>query len=71
MISLHLINTVGDFCQQEDQVCQKLIDFLTNNFEWISTQIKLHPEDPYWHHVIKLACSIRFYVSKFLSLYKG
>ena len=51
LISLHLINTVGDFCADESAQCQKLIRFLTSNFNWMKSMIEKHPEDPYWHHV--------------------
>lgn len=48
---MHLLNTVGDFCSDESSACSRLIDFLTQNFKWIKSQISLHQDDPYWHHV--------------------
>ena len=51
LISLHLLNTVGDFCQDESPECSKLISFLTHNFKWIHEKIEKHPDDPYWHQV--------------------
>lgn len=65
LISLHLINTVGDFCSEDDhQSCSKLIDFLTKNFEWINEQIEQNPNDPYWHHV-------NLVFAQFYGLYHG
>lgn len=52
LISLHLINTVGDFCADDESAqCKKLTRFLTSNFRWMKSMIDQHPEDPYWHHV--------------------
>ena len=54
MISLHLINTVGDFCKDtvgSTSKCNKVINFLTANFKWIKTQIVANKADSYWYQV--------------------
>lgn len=51
LIHLHMLNNVGDFCEQNSTTCSKLIEFLEKNFKWIRNQVEEHPEDPYWHHV--------------------
>jgi hypothetical protein len=64
LISLHLINTVGDFCDEKSQTCTKLVDFMHKNLKWAYTQIKQHPDDPYWHHV-------NLVYHQFMGLYHG
>ena len=51
LISLHLQNTIGNFCDDSSTTCSKLIDFLQTNFKWLYKQINQHTDDPYWHHV--------------------
>jgi len=51
LISLHIINNVGDFCNQPSELCTKLIDFLQKNFLWLKNQIESNPDDPYWQQV--------------------
>lgn len=51
LISLHLRNTVGDFCQDGSETCQHLFEFLKTNFKWIKEQITGNQLDPYWHQV--------------------
>lgn len=51
LISLHLLNTVGDFCKDSSKSCEKLIAFLKANFKWLMKQIKENEQDPYWHQV--------------------
>ena len=51
MISLHLLNTVGDFCEQESDTCDNLKIFLTQNFLWMNDQMYQNNGDPYWHQV--------------------
>jgi hypothetical protein len=52
LISLHLINTVGDFCADTSKKpCSDLVNFLNKNFVWMSEQVKSFPNDPYWYHV--------------------
>lgn len=51
-ISLHMLNTVGDFCAKESAQCSKIINFLKENFKWTKDMIEQHADsDPYWHHV--------------------
>lgn len=64
MISLHLINTVGDFCDESSAQCESLITFLQANFKWIQSKIKAHEEDPYWFHV-------NLILHQFYGLYNG
>lgn len=64
LISLHLLNTVGDFCKDSSESCIKLIEFLKSNFKWLKKKIKENKKDPYWHQV-KLA------LSQFHGLYNG
>lgn len=62
---MHLINTVGDFCEDPTVApCNKLIDFLTENFKWIRQEITEHPDDPYWHQV-------NLVFAQFYGLYHG
>ncbi|CAF0754477.1 unnamed protein product [Brachionus calyciflorus] len=64
-ITLHLMNTVGDFCSDTTtSVCSRLIEFLTNNFEWLNEQILKSPDDPYWHQV-------NLVFAQFYGLYHG
>lgn len=65
LIDLHLLNNVGDFCDKPSAVCDKLINFLEQNFEWISSQIKAHSEDPYWHHVSYFISALYLYNTLF------
>jgi hypothetical protein len=51
LISLHLRNTVGDFCQDGSKTCDDLFTFLKTNFQWIKTQVTSNQLDPYWHQV--------------------
>jgi hypothetical protein len=60
LISLHLLNNVGDFCQDSSDICQKLIAFLTENFQWMNDQIKSNIDDPYWNQVMFRALTIKY-----------
>ena len=51
LISLQLINTVGDFCEKESTSCRQLEEFLVDNFKWAHKQLQSKRFDPYWHHV--------------------
>ena len=52
MISLHLQNTVGDFCtNKSDEECDELFQFLEDNFKWVMKQVGENPDDSYWHQV--------------------
>lgn len=52
LISLQLINTVGNFCSDPtDKLCNQLINWLDDNIKWMSSQIDSNPDDPYWHQV--------------------
>lgn len=51
LINLHLINTVGDFCEEQSKTCSDLVYFLTSNYKWIINQISENKNDPYWHQV--------------------
>ena len=51
LINLHLVNTVGDFCETDSPTCSELIQFLTTNWKWIKSQITSNKADPYWHQV--------------------
>lgn len=51
LINLHLVNMVGDFCDQPSTSCSSLVEFLQTNFRWLNSQIAQHKDDPYWHHV--------------------
>lgn len=51
LINLHLINTVGDFCEETSETCSDLSNFLIANYRWIQSQIAANKDDPYWHQV--------------------
>jgi hypothetical protein len=54
LISLHLLNTIGNFCKDtvgSVSKCNKVINYLTANFYWIKTQIAANKADPYWYQV--------------------
>ena len=64
LINLHLVNTVGDFCEADSTTCSELIQFLTTNWKWIKSEIVANKNDPYWHQV-----SLVFH--QFYGLYSG
>jgi hypothetical protein len=52
LISLQLINTVGNFCSDStDKLCNQLKNWLSDNTNWMMSQIYDNPDDPYWHQV--------------------
>lgn len=52
LINLHLINTVGDFCETDSSTCSALTQFLITNYKWIKSQIEKNANyNPYWHQV--------------------
>ena len=50
-ISMDWQNTVGVYCDDSSEFCDKLHRFLKDLFDWIQSQIKENPEDPYWYQV--------------------
>lgn len=64
LISLHLLNTVGDFCKQKSGSCSKLIEFIQKNLKWLKYKIENNHDDPYWYHVHLTFC-------QFHGLYNG
>ena len=48
-----MLNTIGDFCKDTVGVskCNKVINYLTTNFDWIKTQITANKADPYWYQI--------------------
>ena len=53
LIELHWSNIMENYCKHPlDEYCQKLQEFLDQNFEWMSQQILQHGRsDPFWHQV--------------------
>ena len=50
-ISMSYQNTLSSYCVNEKEYCDKLNKFLTDNMNWINTQIKKFPKSNYWHQV--------------------
>ena len=51
-ISMHWQNTAAGYCDEEKEFCVKLQKFMGDMYEWIKSNIKGNPNDPYWHQVI-------------------
>lgn len=62
LISLHILNTLDDFCDDMSSTCQKVLQFLQDNFNWMNSQIEDHPDDPYWHQVIRFKTNVLFFI---------
>ena len=50
-ISMHWQNTMAGYCDNEKEFCDKVHKFLSDMDEWIQSQIKENPNDPYWYQV--------------------
>ncbi|ELU15812.1 hypothetical protein CAPTEDRAFT_183314 [Capitella teleta] len=52
LITMHWTNTMAGYCTYPlSQFCQKLQNYLDENFAWIEKQIASSSSDPYWRHV--------------------
>uniref|UniRef100_A0A7I5E8X6 Phospholipase B-like n=1 Tax=Haemonchus contortus TaxID=6289 RepID=A0A7I5E8X6_HAECO len=51
LIKLHLANVVDGLCEDAEQFCEDLNDFLLENYLWMQDNIASYPEDRYWIQV--------------------
>jgi hypothetical protein len=52
LLHMHWLNTVDGYCRGKEELCQKILDFVNQNLEWVKYKIKHHrSSDPYWHQV--------------------
>jgi hypothetical protein len=51
LIDMHWQNTIGDYCHNQKDFCQRLMIFLKKNYDWMTKQITNHHNDTYWKQV--------------------
>lgn len=52
LIYMHWFNTLGDFCNDKKDVCQRIDDFVQQNLEWVKGNVEKHANTvDYWHQV--------------------
>ena len=64
------MNTVGDFCSDSSSVCEKMLNFLNENMNWMFDQIERYSDDPYWHHVNLSLAQLQGLYSGFVENYE-
>ena len=58
-ISMDWQNTVGVYCDDGSEFCDKLHKFLSDLFDWIQSQINENPTDSYWYQVSLLFLNLK------------
>jgi hypothetical protein len=49
---MYWLNTVDGYCKGKEELCQKILEHVNENSEWVKYKIKHHrSSDAYWHQV--------------------
>jgi hypothetical protein len=52
LLHMHWVNTVDGYCKGKEELCQKILEHVNDNTEWVKYKIKHHrSSDAYWHQV--------------------
>ena len=51
LIFKHYQNMYASYCNNEQDFCERLMQFVHKNFEWMEDQVKKNPTDEYWYQV--------------------
>ena len=54
LLYMHWLNTVKGYCDGKEELCQKILELVNENSDWVKYKVKHHrTSDAYWHQVGK------------------